>query len=130
MYGFEADAEVEVARRRVVGFEADLDALGAGLGEQVDAGGEDVAGEPSSLVIVFGAHGFDEAGGGHGVVPEQTVRGDTAVAVEHDEVEVGAVQRRLAKAGLDVGSVPFDHVVRTLHRVDGDWTTGSRRAAG
>jgi len=42
-------------RCRVVRFVAGLDALCAGLGEQVDVGGEDVAGKTSSLVIVLGA---------------------------------------------------------------------------
>ena len=119
-------------RRRVVRFVADLDRVGAGLGEQVDAGGEDVAGKASALVIVLGAHRFDETRGGLGVVPEQPVRGDVVATVVDHQVEVGAVQRRLTKARLEVGVVPFgaDHVVRTLHRCRGDWTTDSPRAAG
>jgi hypothetical protein len=51
--GFEADAEVETPRCWVVRSEADLDAHCAGLGEKVDAGGEEVAGKSPSLVIVF-----------------------------------------------------------------------------
>jgi pimeloyl-ACP methyl ester carboxylesterase len=118
--GFEASAEVETLRCGVVGFVADLDSLCAGLGEQVDAGGEDVAGKTSSLVIVLGAQGFDETGGGLGVVPEQPVRCHALAAVLHHQVEVGAVQRSLTKTRLGVRVVPFgaDHVVRTLHRVE------------
>ena len=130
--GFEAGAEVEIPRCRVVGLVADLDARGAGLGEQVDAGGEDVAGKTSALVIVLGAHRFDEARGCLGVVPEQPVRGDVVAAVVDHQVEVGAVQRRLTKARLGVGVVPFgvDHVMRTVHRVEATATTDSPRAAG
>ena len=78
-----------MARCWVVRVEADLDALCAGLGEQVDTGGEHVAGKSSSLVIVFGAHGFDDTRGGLGVVPEQTERGVVVVAVENEQIEVG-----------------------------------------
>jgi len=82
-------------RRRVVWFIADLDALAPAIGQQVDAGSEDVAGKSSSLMIVLGTHGFDETGGGCGVVPEQPVRRDAVAAVVYHQVEVGAVQRRL-----------------------------------
>lgn len=118
--GFEADAEVETPRCRVVKVVADLDSFGTGLGEQFDAGGEDVAGETLSLVIVLGAHGFDEPRVGLGVVPEQAVRGDVVTPVVHHQVEVGAVQRRLTKARLNLGMVPFagGHVVRTGQRVE------------
>jgi hypothetical protein len=44
--GFEADAEVEIARGRVAGLVTDLDARGTGAGEPVDVGREDVPGEP------------------------------------------------------------------------------------
>ena len=107
-----------MTRCRVVGFEDDLDAHCAGLGKQVDAGGEYVAGKSSSLVIVFGAHGFDETRGGLGVVPEQTVRCVVVVAVENEQIEVGAIERCLEETLLDVGSTPFDHVMRTQHRVE------------
>ena len=116
--GFEADAEVETPRCWVVRFEADLDAHCAGLGKQVDTGGEYVAGKSSSLVIVFGAHGFDETSGGLGVVPEQTVRCVVVVAVENEQIEVGAIERCLEETLLDVGSAPFDHVMRPQHRVE------------
>ena len=118
--GFEADAEVETARCWVVRFEADLDTRCAGLGKQVDTGGEYVAGKSSSLVIVFGAHGFDETRSGLGVVPEQSVRRDSVATVDYEQVEIGAVQRSLTQARLDVDVVPFgrDHVMRALHRVE------------
>ena len=89
------------------------------LGEPIEAGGEDVAGQSSSLVGRFGAHGFDEPGGRLGVVPEQPVRGDVVAAVVDHEVEVGPVQRGLTKAGLWVGVVALraDHVMRTGHRL-------------
>src|SRR5215218_2204438 len=88
--GLEANTEVEIARCRVVRLVADLDALGPSIGKQVHAGGEDVAGESSPLVIVLGAHRFDETGGGLWVVPEQPVRRDTAAVVVDHQVEIGA----------------------------------------
>ena len=109
----EADAEVETLRCWVVRFEADLDALCTGLGEKFDAGGEYVAGKSSSLVLVFGAHGFDEARGGFWIEPEQSVRSRSVVTVEHNEVEVGAVQRCLDEARLNVGSAALDHMMRS-----------------
>ena len=115
---FEADAEVETLRCRIVQVVANLDALGAGRGKQIDAGGEDVSGQTSLLMVVFGAHGFDETGGAHGVMPEQPVGRNAVLAVEYNQVEVGSVQRSLTKAGLNVGSASEDHVMRTLHRVD------------
>ena len=107
-----------MARRGVVRFEADLDARDAGLREPVDAGREDVAGQAPSLVVVLRAHGFDEARGRRGVVPEQTVRGDLVVTVEDEQIEVRAIERRLTKARLNLGSAPTDQVVRTRHRVE------------
>jgi hypothetical protein len=59
---FETGAEVERLWCWVVGLEADLDAFCACLCEKVDSSGEKVAGESSSLVVVFDAHGFGEAG--------------------------------------------------------------------
>lgn len=116
--GLEADAAVQMSRCRVVGFVADLDAGGAG-GESIDAGGEDVAGQPPALVVVFRAHRLDEAGRRRRIEPEQAVRGDVATLVVDHQVEVGAIQRRLPQARLRIGVVPMgvDHVVRTMHRL-------------
>ena len=41
-----------------------------------------------------------------------------SLTVEYEKVEVGAVQRSLQKARLDVGSASVDHVMRTQHRVE------------
>ena len=49
-------------------------------------------GHSLSLVIILGAHGFDEARGGFRIEPEQRVRSDSVATVEHEKVEFGAVQ--------------------------------------
>jgi hypothetical protein len=93
--GLESDAEVQVAGGCVAGFEADLDALRSGPGEEIDAAGQDMSSESSLLVIVLGPHGFHDPDSGLGVAPEQPVCRDVVVAVVHDQIEVRAVQRRL-----------------------------------
>jgi len=110
--GFEPGSEVEVARRRVVGLVTDLDACGAGLGEAVDARREDVPAEAAALVGVLGAHRLDETGRRGRIEPEQPVRDDVVPLVADEQVEVGAVQRRLPQSSLDVGPAPPDEVVR------------------
>ena len=89
-------------------------------GEQVEAGGEDVAGKSSSLVIVVGAHGFDETCRRLAVAPEQPVRRDAPAPVVDHEVEIGAIERRLTKARLGIWAVPLEvhHVMRTVHGLE------------
>ena len=87
-------------------------------GEQVETGGEDVAGTSSSLVLVFGTHGLDETRFSFRVVPEQAVRHVVVVAVENQEIEVGPIERGLQEPRRDVGSAPVEHVMRTPHRVE------------
>jgi hypothetical protein len=79
-----------------------------------------VAGKSPSLVIVLGAHGFDETRCGLGVTPEQPVRRDAPGMVVDHQVEIGAVERRLTKARLGIRAVPLevDHVMRTRHRLE------------
>jgi len=88
--------------------ETDLDPFSASVGKALDAGREDVTRQASALVIVLGSHGLDETRGRRGVVPEQPMgRPDTTV-IQNEQVEVRAVERRLAKAFLNVGARSFD----------------------
>ena len=116
--GFEADVDIEVARSRIVRLKDDLDALSASLGKSIDTGRENVPGKPSSLMIVFGAHGLNDTYAGLRVVPAETACDWAVVGIKNEEVEVGSVERCLPKAFLDVWSMPFDHMMRAIHRVE------------
>ncbi len=110
----ESAAEVEALGRWVVRFETDLDPFRSGRDEQVDAARQNVSGEAPLLMCIFGAHRLGDTDGGLRVVPEQPVRGDVVVVVVHDQIERGAIQRRLLepKFGIAVVAFGIGHVMR------------------
>ena len=89
--GLETDAGVQSACCRIVLLPDDLDPVCARVEEQIDSSGQQVARKSSALVVVLGAHRFDEPRGGFGVEPEQPVRRSSVVTVKNDQVEIGSI---------------------------------------
>lgn len=113
----EADIQVEGGRGQVVGLPADPDAFGAEVDESVEPGGEKVTGEATALVVVLGAHRFDESDTRDRVVPAKRVAGALARLSDRHEIEVRPVERRLAEAVLDVWTVASDEPVFSVGTV-------------
>jgi hypothetical protein len=105
-------AEIQVSRCWVPGAVAELDALCAGLRETTHARSKQMAGEPASLMCALGSHGFDEAGGGLRIEPEQAIGRDLVGLIQYQQIEIGSVKRGLPKPFFDTLPASTGHVMR------------------